>query len=408
MRRDSIILDMIPDIPVAITGIGCLCGAGMNLQECMDSIYRGERNPAPPEKFTTDHPLPYPVFEIKRNLPIDKADDASDILRTSLLAISAAKEALNDAGYTDETLSGKRVGVCLGTTVGSAINNESFYREYRKGIDPALEEVSRFFRSNPASCVSKHFRLNGPRQTIVNACSSGTDAIGIGASWIKSGICDFVIAGGADELCRITYNGFASLMIIDSSPCRPFNVDRNGLNLGEGAAVLILESEEMVRKRNKPVRGYVSGYGSACDAYHLTTPEPDGAGLRKALSSVFKSGSIAPEDIAFVNAHGTGTKNNDHVESLVLGDFFPGVPFNSTKGYTGHTLGASGAIEAAFTIACLENGMIPSSTWFTSGDPDVKCFPVKKNTQINGRIAISQSLAFGGNNSILMLGIGEY
>ena len=262
-------------------------------------------------------------------------------------------------------------------------------------------------RSSPASVIAREFGLTGPCQTVVNACASGTDAVGLAASWIRGGVCDLAIAGGADELGRITYNGFISLMISDDSPCRPFDRDRKGLNLGEGAGMLVLESAESRARRGSRARSFLLGYGSACDAHHLTAPKPDGEGLRRAIAEALACCGTPAEAISFVNAHGTGTPDNDRVESRVLADLFPGVPFLSTKGYTGHTLGAAGAIEAVFTVACLERGMIPASAGFTTPDPELAGAPVTECTKIAGRVALSESLAFGGNNSVILLGPGE-
>ena len=387
--------------PVAITGLGCICAAGANLGACLETLYDGRRAPAPPSRFSSSHPVRYPVFEV----PGFEAPPG--LLRTSGLALRAAREALADAGLDLASLGGLRVGVCVGTTVGSALNNEQFCRDYRAGLDPDLEPIERIMRSSPASVIAREFGLTGPCQTVVNACASGTDAVGLAASWIRGGVCDLAIAGGADELGRITYNGFISLMISDDSPCRPFDRDRKGLNLGEGAGMLVLESAESRARRGSRARSFLLGYGSACDAHHLTAPKPDGEGLRRAIAEALACCGTPAEAISFVNAHGTGTPDNDRVESRVLADLFPGVPFLSTKGYTGHTLGAAGAIEAVFTVACLERGMIPASAGFTTPDPELAGAPVTECTKIAGRVALSESLAFGGNNSVILLGPGE-
>ena len=384
--------------PVAITGLGCVCAAGLNLDDCMASLFRGDRNPTPPVRFSSTHPVRYPVFEVR------EFREPPELLRTSGLGLHAAREALADAGLDKKGLSGMRVGVCVGTTVGSALNNESFCRAYRAGEDPDLAPIERIMRSNPAALIAREFNLSGPCQTVVNACSSGTDAVGLATAWIRAGICDLAIAGGADELSRITYNGFISLMIADSSPCRPFDRERRGLNLGEGAGMLVLEGEGFRIKRGQRARGFVLGYGSACDAYHLTAPKPDGAGLKSAIAEALACGGTNAADIAFVNAHGTGTPDNDRVESRVLAEVLPGVPFLSTKGYTGHTLGAAGAIEAVFTAACLELGRIPANAGFVTPDPDLGGSPVREITPITGSVALSESLAFGGNNAVIILG----
>jgi len=390
--------------PVAITGIGCLSAAGMTLKENMASLFSGARHVAPPKRFSGSHPVSYPVFEMSED-PVPTRKSKDNISRTCGLGLAATIEALTDAGLEAEGMAGVKVGVCMGTTVGSAMNNEEFYRNYRNDLHPDMAIIERFLNGNPASVIAREFSLSGPCQTIVNACSSGTDAIGIGASWIRSGRCDIVIAGGADELCRVTYNGFISLMISDDSACRPFDRNRKGLNLGEGAAVLILESDNFIRKRNKTARAFVLGYGSACDGYHLTAPHPDGKGLKKALADALLESGKTGKDIAFVNTHGTATRDNDRTEVKVLREMLPNAPFLSTKGYTGHTLGAAGAIEAAFTVACLESGMIPANAGFAEPDPELGASPVTGIANIQKKIAISESLAFGGDNAALALGM---
>ncbi len=326
---------------------------------------------------------------------------------TAALGAAAAHQALKDAGWDVEALGRVQAGACMGTTVGCTLNDEDFYRAYRSGALADLSPIHRFLCSNPAALVAKTFDLKGPFQTLVNACCSGADAIGIGASWIRQGLCDVVLAGGTDALSRVTYNGFISLMITDPGPCRPFDRHRNGLNLGEGAAVMVLESEPSRHRRNQPAQAFVVGYGSAADAYHLTAPRPDGAGLKKAIQGALISGGKAPSQIAFVGAHGTGTRDNDRVEARVLDELLPGIPFFSTKGHTGHTLGAAGAIQAVLVAACLQEGRIPKSTGFQTPDPELPAVPTRHPQNIDGAFALSESLAFGGNNAVLLLGKGD-
>ncbi|MBE0598001.1 MAG: beta-ketoacyl-[acyl-carrier-protein] synthase family protein, partial [Desulfuromonadales bacterium] len=366
---------MISSRPVAVTGLGCLCAAGTNLAACLDHLFRGARPPQPPSRFTSGHPVRYPVFEVTAELP-----GSDQLSRTARLAMAAAREAVADAGWQPADLAGRRVGVIVGTTVGSAMNNEDFYAAYLQGQEPVMTQIERFLGSNPATAVARDLGLNGPCQTVVNACSSGTDAVGLAAAWIRAGDCDLVLAGGADELCRITYNGFISLMITDEAPVRPFDRRRKGLNRGEGAAFLLLEAEG-VRPGQRP-RAFVAGYGSACDAHHLTAPHPEGEGLKRALAEALAQSGATPADLAFVNAHGTGTPDNDRVECRTLAATLPGIPFLSTKGYTGHTLGACGAIEAAFTVACLQRGEVPANAGFGEADPLLPATPVTANTLV--------------------------
>ena len=390
---------------VTITGMGCICGPGNTLAECMDNLFRERKNPAPPQRFSSNHNTSYPAFEVAGDLTSFTPRLKADITRTGRLALAAAHEAVADAGLDPELLRNRRVGVCMGTTVGTTMNNEWYYREYLKGEDPPMSHIDRFLNSNPASVVAREYDIAGPCQTVCNACSSGTDAIGLGAFWIESGICDIVLAGGSDELSHVTYNGFISLMITDDGPCKPFDATRKGLNLGEGAAILVLESEASQQKRKARSRGYFLGYGASCDAYHLTAPHPEGRGLKKSIEGAMRHGGLSADNIAFVNAHGTATPDNDKAESRVLNDMLPGVPFLSTKGHTGHTLGAAGAIEAAFTVACLEMGKIPANAGFSTPDPELPATPVAGETPIKGAAALSESLAFGGHNAVIAVGL---
>lgn len=391
--------------PTAITGLGCLSGAGLNLAESLENMFSGRRNPRPPTRFTTDHAVASLVMELRDGFRLPLDEQESVYARTCQLALAAVLQALADAGWDSENLRGKRVGVCIGTTVGCALNCDDFYRAYKGDAIPDMGIMERFLRSNPAAVVARQLKLDGPVQTVVNACSSGTDAIGIGATWLRAGVCDMVIAGGADELLRLTYTGFSSLMITAFEPCKPFDLHRKGLNLGEGAGMVILESEALAGRKAK--RGYLRGYGSACDAYHLTAPHPEGKGLKQAIAEALSVADLRADQIAFINAHGTGTPDNDRVESRVLDALFPGIPFCSTKGYTGHTLGAAGGIEAVFTLACLNRGEIPASIGFSTPDPELPAAPVTVNTAINGGYALSESLAFGGNNAVVIFAKGE-
>lgn len=397
---------MIQSGPIAITGMGCICAVGGNLDACVAGLFMGTRAPLPPPGFTTGHPVRFPVFAVPA------FEEVPGMLRTSALGLHSAREALHDAGFTSSAQDRRaldilRVGVCMGTTVGSAMNDEAFCRAHRAGEEPDMARMDRILNSNPAAVIARAFGFRGPCQTVVNACSSGTDAIGLGASWITAGICDMVLAGGADELGRITYNGFISLKITDDGPCKPFDKYRKGLNLGEGAAVVVLESDRSRHGRGRRARAFMLGYGSACDAYHQTAPQPEGAGLKRAIAEALACHATPGSAVAFINAHGTGTPDNDRVECRALGEVLPGVPFLSTKGYTGHTLGASGAIEAVFTAAFLEQGRIPANIGFQTPDPEQGGTPVAEAMTLTGTVALSESLAFGGNNAVVVLGKGE-
>jgi 3-oxoacyl-(acyl-carrier-protein) synthase len=294
--------------------------------------------------------------------------------------------------------------VCVGTTVASQLNNIPFYAAYRRNANPPLDAVFDYLSANLADAIGKLGNFTGPRMTIVNACSSGTDALGVAAAWIRAGLCDMAIAGGADELNRVALAGFWSLGVTSTQPCAPFDRDRSGLNLGEGAGLLILESDERVRARGYSPAFELAGFGAACDAHHLTAPHPEGRGLEAAIRLALAQAGTSADEIAFVNAHGTATPENDRAEGKVLARIFgPNVKFLSTKGYTGHTLGAAGGLEAVFTIFALRDRVLPPSVGFVHQPDDIPIAPVREWTEVDGEYGLSTSLAFGGNNSAVII-----
>ena len=288
---------------IQITGIGCLCAAGGNVPEMMDNIYSGVRTPVVSEQVRSDHPELYPMFELPPSAVPDDYYEGPETRRCGLLAITAASEAINNAGFDIDSLKKYRVGVCIGTTVGNAMNNESFYRDFLLNRFPPMDSIKAYRNANPADMVAQHFHLNSLRQCIANACSSGAVAIGQAAGWINNGLCDIAIAGGADILCRVIYNGFISLKITDSQPCRPFDKNRQGLNLGEGAGMVVLESLQTAGQRNARIHATLCGYGNCSDAYHISAPMPDGVGLEMAIDAALQQAGIGRDDIALSLIH---------------------------------------------------------------------------------------------------------
>lgn len=403
---------------VAVSGTGCLCAAGITTAECLSSLDKKTAPPVMPFLFTVENPQPafhcnteQALLHIQQHgehLIASRAVDAlKGLNRTAQLAIITVTDALIQAGWTIKELQQKRVGVCIGTSVGASLDFFEYYTSLQANNPAGTEQVKRYRISNPAEAVARFLGLNGPVMSVTNACSSGTDAIGIGALWIKNNLCDIVIAGGADALSQVTYIGFQSLKITSSQTCRPFDKERNGLNLGEGAGICILEAKNALTQRDRPAIGYIAGYGTCTDAHHLTAPHPEARGLTKALRMAVSQSAVATSDIGFINAHGTATPTNDRIEGFFLQQHFPQTPFLSTKGATGHTLGAAGAIEAVFTLGHLNRQLLPASPGFIHKDPQVGLEPTKKPTPVKTRYALSQSLAFGGNNSLLILQRGD-
>lgn len=382
-----------------IVGLGAVSAAGADVAGTLSTFHAGVRFPSTVAPFPTS--ITCPTFQVDAQLPqLPRWRNSSRTLR---LAMCAVGEALVSA-QLEQIPPDVRVGVCLGTTVASQLNNLPFYDAYRRNENPALGPVHEFLNANLAEAVADVLQVCGPRMTVVNACSSGTDAIGIAASWIGAGLCDIAIAGGADELSLVPLAGFLSLGVMSDRPCQPFDRDRSGLNLGEGAGILILESAGHAESRRLEPAFALAGYGAGCDAYHLTGPHPDGRGLEAAVWMALEQAGIGPSEIGFINAHGTATQDNDRVEGNLIARLFGSTtPFLSTKGYTGHTLGAAGGLEAVFTVLGLREGWIPSSVGFEIAADDIAAAPVRELTYINGSHAISTSLAFGGNNAALVV-----
>jgi 3-oxoacyl-(acyl-carrier-protein) synthase len=384
---------------IGIAGIGAVCGAGRDTGSILHSFAEGIRNPAQTLPFET--PITCPTFQATNDLPT--LPGRYNNSRTLRLTMQAVQEALRGAGL-HAMAPNARVGVCIGTTVACQLNSVPFYDAYRKGEQPPLDPVWNFLHANLGQAVGHLLNLSGPRMTIVNACSSGTDAIGVAASWIRAGLCDVAIAGGADELHRVALSGFWSLGVISSQPCAPFDRNRSGLNLGEGAGMLVLESEAHAEARGKRNSFAVAGFGSACDGHHLTAPHPEGRGLDSAIRIALAQAGVSAGQISFINAHGTATIDNDRAEGKVIARLFgTKAKVLSTKGYTGHALGGAGGLEAVFALLGLREKWIPRSAGFERQADDVPITPVTERTEIEGEYALSTSLAFGGNNAALVI-----
>ena len=379
---------------IAISGMGCISAAGKNISETLQSFERGDVNVGGITLFDAD--IDKPVFEVR-----DYSLKCKN--RTLSLLLSVVEEAVSnyDGDISDDNY---RVGVCIGTTVASQLNNIEFYKEFKEIGDSDIAPVDDYLKGNLAEVIARKYKLRGPKVVVVNACSSGADAIGIAMSWLKNDLCDIAIAGGADELNKVPLCGFNSLGIMSDEPCAPFDKNRKGLNLGEGAGVMILEKKEIYLKRDDAPKVFVAAYGSGADAYHLTAPHPEGKGLKAAIDEALLQADIEREDISFINAHGTSTSDNDKVEGKVISEIFgKDMKMLSTKGYTGHTLGAAGALEAVFAALALIEGWVPQSAGFKNEDNNIGISPLLEKTDIQGKYALSTSLAFGGNNAAVVI-----
>lgn len=385
---------------VYIVGCGCISNAGDGCAETLDGLYRPGKAPDLPAEWIGTS-LKIPLFELKQFRVYEPS-------RTIALLEHAIDEALADTPVPLDILRKCRVGLAVGTTVACQLNNIPFYAKLRKNEVDSLEPVKRYFHLNSADHLQKKYGIQGPVSVVSNACASGADAAVLAALWIESGRCDVAIAAGADELNRVPIAGFHALGVASSEPCRPFDADRAGLNLGEGAGAVVMMSAEFCRRlipSARRSRWYLAGCGQGGDAYHITSPHTDGRGLERAIRQALSRAGIPPEEIAFLNAHGTGTVNNDACEAAVFSRLFgPEVRYLSTKGMTGHTLGAAGILELIFTLLMLRAKRLPASPGLRRKGDDIPAAPVSEPSRIAGRFAMSTSLAFGGCNTALIVG----
>lgn len=392
-------------IRIAVAGMGCWCACGQTVPECWAGAMAGRAQfGLPADRVNSSYAVSYPVFMA----PIPSHPQEQSISLAFFLA--AAREAFSQAGLEPASLAGKRVGVIVGTSVDASFHCFDVYQHWRNQTytEQDTQELARYFASSTAQAVSRYFHFSGPFQTIVTACASGTDAIGLAKSWIDAGLCDAMLCGGTDEINLIPYDGFIRLLIASKDKCRPFSKDRNGINIGEGAAALLLMSQELCQSYHIKPCGYVLGYGNACDGYHPTAPDPQAKGLQKALSFALQEAGLSAEQLAFVNAHGTASQANDAAEAVAFTHILPGIPVWGSKGVTGHTLGAAGAIEAVLTLSALNHKMVPPTAGFTVEDPSLGFTPTRQPLPIARRAAVSDSLAFGGCNAAIVLGAADY
>ncbi len=336
---------------------------------------------------------------------LDIAEDAVTT-RTALMGMLALEEALADARLTQEML--PQVGFISGTTVGGMDMSEQFYLDYIHG-EAHKEYIAAHDCGSCTEMTAKRFGKFAFVTTLSTACSSAANAIILGANMIRCGEADIVVVGGSECITKFHLNGFNSLMILDTQPCRPFDATRNGLNLGEGAAYLVLESEESAKKRGAKAQALLSGYGNACDAFHQTASSPDGEGAFRAMKEALELAGLQPSEIDYINAHGTGTPNNDVSESQAMkrlfGDKVP--PVSSTKPFTGHTTSASGSIEAVFCILALQNGFVPVNlNWSQAMEDGV--VPVSQPTKKALNHILCNAFGFGGNDSSLLLSNADF
>lgn len=397
---------------VAITGIGIICALGTTRESVWRRMLDGACGIGPVTQFDPEG------YRSRIAAEVDLTDVQARYSpyprrrwsRSDMMGVVAADEALADAGLLDSGIERRRVGVLLGAGTGDLVRNESYYFTMRAdGIERARPTwIHNHFSSTPVDVIANHFGLEGMRNCLMAACSSSTIAIGQAVDAIRSGRLDAALAGGTDALSRLTFAGFNALRLMDPEPCRPFDASRNGMNIGEGAAILVLEEMDRARARGARVYAELAGYGVTCEAYHPTAPEPEGLAIGKTLRAALADAAMDVDEVDHVNAHGTATPQNDRAEArgvrVVFGERGRHLPVTSIKGMIGHCLGAAGALEAAALALTIDRGVIPPTIHHTATDPECEV-DVVANTprEMRVRCAVSTSLAFGGNDSAVVM-----
>ncbi|MER6786911.1 beta-ketoacyl-[acyl-carrier-protein] synthase family protein [Streptomyces sp. NPDC000658] len=398
---------------VAVTGLGLVTAAGVGVEETWAKALSGEPTASPdPElsglmvDFSCRVPGYDPVAEFGRRR-------AWRLDRYVQLALTAAREALDDSGLSSAQWDATTVGVVLGNALGGTSTFErqvrALYEQGPQAVSPMLVPMTAV---NMASgYLAMEFGALGPNLVTSTACASGATAIGVARDLLLSGVCDVVITGGTEaSLSPTVMSGFARMGALSrrrencAAASRPFDTDRDGFVAAEGAGVLVLERLADARARGARVRARLSGYGASADAHHPTAPDPEGRGAERAIRAALRSAEVSPDEVDHVNAHGTSTPLNDLTEARVLQRVVgPRAAVTSTKGVTGHSLGAAGAVEAALTVLAVEHGVVPPTANLDSLDPAIEVEIVAKTPrELPIGVAMSNSFGFGGQNAVLV------
>ena len=399
---------------VAITGIGIISAIGDTLPTFREALLDGKCGIGPVSLFDTTGFSCQLAAQVKDEDMDTKAlllgaHEIKRVSRCDILGLIAAQEALLDSGLDLERNPGDKIGVVLGGGAGGMLS----WEKYRRALwsQKANTRPSLVLSSAPCTLtdiISSRYSLTGFRATISTACSSSATSIGYGFDLIQSGDQDIVITGGSEALSELTFAGFNSLRLVDPLYCRPFDKNRQGLSLGEGAAILILEDFECAKNREATIYAEVLGYATNSDAFHMTSPDPEAGGMSRVMLKALERADTDIGRVGYINAHGTATKINDQTETLAIKQVFGergarNLAISSTKSMVGHCLGAAGAIEAVATILALHNQVVPPTVHLEEPDPECDLDYVPNNSRKEEiSIALSNSFAFGGNNTAVV------
>lgn len=405
----------VQDDRVVITGMGTVNALGNSVAELVEALQQGRSGIGPVTLFDTAAFRTHTGAQLKNFDPrqlIPPEYSLKRLSRADRMALAATLEALRDAGLfpLPEELS-IDAGVIIGGGSGGKLEAETFFDEYlQKGGSRAhFSRLANLSCSSSADVIAAKLRLWGPKTTLMTACSAGSTAVGMARDFLRNGAARLMIAGGVEPMCRTTYASFNALKAVDPAYCKPFDRERQGLSLGEAAAVLILEPLSDALRRGAKIYGEMLGYGVTCDAHHMTAPDIEASGAARAMKAALADAGVEPERVDYINAHGTGTPANDVTETRAIRSVFGkqaySIPVSSTKSMTGHTLGASGALEALISLLAIDRTFIPPTISYQTPDPECDLdYVIDGPRQATPDIVLSNSFAFGGNNTTVIFG----
>ena len=395
---------------VVITGWGCVSPLGGDAATTWKALLRGdsargEITCIPVEGCRVTHGAEAQLPE----LPGVSGREVSRLSRTSRLAIPAARQAMTDAGIIDSNGRSifSKLELSISTTACGMEHGEEFLHEiWSGGTRHLASKISRYPAHQQIGDLQQHLGFSGPSMIVSNACASGANAIGHAADLLRAGFAEIVLAGGYEALCELVFCGFDSLQALDSDVCKPFDLYRRGLMLGEGAAFLVMETQAHAKKRGAQIKGRLAGYGHTTDTHHITQPDPTGTPLETAVHRALGQAGLEPANIGYVNAHGTATIFNDGAEAAafarIFGSGISNVRIGSTKAAIGHTLGAAGSMEAVFSLECLRTGDIPPQINTTHPIAELAACLARPGDRLARPAVLSVNLGFGGSNAALV------
>lgn len=407
-QRLSLCLVLKMNKRVVITGLGVISSIGIGWQEFWGNLLKGKSGISPVSSFDTTNHFTHYGGEVNNFYPEEFLckNNIDSLGRAAQLTLAAANLAIADSKLAENEIEISKIGTCIGTTTGSIQAIEAINDKLLNKQMPSKSLISQLPPHTKPASVAKELHLKGPNFMISNACAAGNYAIGYGYDLIRLNRVDIILAGGSDPFSRIEYTGFNQLSAVAPEKCQPFDKNRQGMIVAEGAGIVILESLDIALERNAPIYAEVLGYGLSCDAGHMTHPSIEG--ISHCITKAIREANIDKEEVDYICAHGTGTLANDRTECAaikeVFGSLYNKIPVSSIKSMLGHTMGAASALEAISCALSIKNNIIPPTINYETPDPecDIDCVPNNaRKHKIN--IALNNAYAFGGNNASLVL-----